>query len=296
MMNRLKRRRAALLAFVLGTITLISLQPALANNHSIQSDDDATEIDSDADGYVDCVEKDKYRDDADNDGVDDSEDDTTDDLASTADNDDDGIPDYVEKSEYRHNHDNTGKDDAEDLDDDDDGVADRTEDAGDKKDHDNTGRSDKNDPDDDQDGVADLYEITCGKMMDHDNDDIVDRKDSDDDNDGIDDHEDEDLNDHDNDGIDDKDDTDDEDVVETFVVAMEDFAFSPDEITIHVGDSITFTNNGSTTHNVSEVNFVFNTGPLSPGESATITFINVGSFDYLCAFHPSMTGTVVVTD
>jgi plastocyanin len=293
-MNRLKRHRAALLALVLGVVTLISLQPASANNHSIQSDDTATEIDSDGDGYPDCVEKDQYHYDADNDGVTDSEDDTTNDLESTADRDVDSIPDYIEKSRYKHNHDNTGKDDIEDLDDDDDGIADRTEDAGDKRDHDNVGKADKNDLDDDQDGIADLAEATCGKMIDHDNDGIADRKDSDDDNDGIDDHEDSDLNDHDNDGIKDKDDTDDEDAVETFVVSIDDFAFSPDDITIHVGDSITFINNGSTMHNVSEVNFVFNTGPLSPGESRTITFINAGSFDYLCAFYPSMTGTVTV--
>lgn len=307
----------------LAALSLVSLQPVLANGDQEQStDDNSTVIDSDGDGYMDCVEKGQYRDDQDNDGVDDSEDDTVDDLQSTTDHDADGIPDYVEKGEYRNNHDNTGKHDSEDLDDDDDGVRDRTESAADKKDHDNSGKADKNDLDDDNDGTEDLSEATCGEVLDHDNDGTKDRTDSDDDNDGVEDDVDEHLEDHDNDGIEDREDSDDDndgiedsvdshlddhdndgiednqdssdDGVETVEVEIEHSEFSPADLTIQVGDSVTFTNKDNMVHTASAVDASFTTGDLLEDESYTVTFDEAGTYDYYCFYHSSMTGTITV--
>ena len=80
----------------------------------------------------------------------------------------------------------------------------------------------------------------------------------------------------------------------TVDVAISGFAFSPETITVNVGDSVRWTNNDSVTHTASEVNLVFNTDPLSPGESATLLMDQAGSFDYFCVFHHSMTGLVIV--
>lgn len=294
-----------ILSLSLVAIAGVALQPALAHSgedHPSQDSEETTldsNLDSDGDGYADCIEKGRYRDDADNDGVDDDEDDTVSSLQTLTDNDADGIPDYIEKSEYRRNHDNTGKHDPEDLDDDDDGLRDRNEDADQKKDHDNTGKGDKRDLDDDNDGIEDLDEVSCGQMFDHDNDDDKDRSDSDDDNDGVEDDEDEYQYDHDNDGSDDQDDANDDDggeddVADAYEVEIEDSAFAPADLTIQVGESITFTNKDSSVHTATAVHGEFNTGSIEADESVTITFEEAGSFDYYCFFHESMTGTITV--
>lgn len=298
--------KLALLAIILSLAAMFALQPVVAHEEEDHDEDgimDMVDVDTDGDTYPDCVEKGKYRDDSDNDGIDDDEDDTVDEPQSTTDTDADGIPDYLEKGKYRKNHDNDGNDDGEDLDDDNDGSVDKSETAKNKLNHDDDAKKDKKDADDDNDGIKDFNESDCNAMYDHDNDDDVDKHDDDDDNDGLSDDEDDNDHDSDNDGTDDKDDLDDdeedeedEDEVKTEIVEIENFAFSPDDITINIGDSITFTNNDSTAHTASGDNGEFNTGTLAAGESATITFTTAGTFNYFCAFHPSMTGTVTVEE
>lgn len=295
--------KLGLLAFILSLAVMFALQPVIAHEEADHDEDgvmDEVDVDTDGDTYPDCVEKGKYRDDSDNDGVDDDEDDTVDDPEDTADTDADGIPDYIEKGKYRKNHDNDGNDDGEDLDDDNDGSVDKSEDAADKLNHDDDLKKDKKDSDDDNDGTKDFNESDCDAMYDHDNDDDVDKHDDDDDEDGIDDDDDAMEHDSDNDGTDDKDDLDEEedeaDEVQTETVEIEDFAFSPDELTIQVGDSVTFTNKDDVAHTASGDNSEFNTGTLAAGASETITFTTAGTFNYFCAFHPSMTGTITVEE
>lgn len=73
-----------------------------------------------------------------------------------------------------------------------------------------------------------------------------------------------------------------------------DFSFSPATITIHVGDSITWTNVGKQPHSATANNGSFNTGILQPGQSASHTFTTPGTYTYYCLVHPWMHGTVVV--
>lgn len=40
----------------------------------------------------------------------------------------------------------------------------------------------------------------------------------------------------------------------------------------------------------------FDSGTLTPGESFSFTFDNIGAADYICSFHSSMTGSVTVED
>lgn len=83
---------------------------------------------------------------------------------------------------------------------------------------------------------------------------------------------------------------------ETFDVDITNFAFSPDSLTVQVGDTVRFTNNDSSSHTASEENGAFNTGTLSPGETVEIVFNEAGTFDYFCAFHTHMTGSITVTE
>jgi plastocyanin len=75
---------------------------------------------------------------------------------------------------------------------------------------------------------------------------------------------------------------------------ISDFKFSPASITIHVGDTITWTNNGPTDHTATATNGSFDTGDLKKGQSASHTFTQAGTFSYVCSIHPFMHGTVVV--
>jgi plastocyanin len=80
-------------------------------------------------------------------------------------------------------------------------------------------------------------------------------------------------------------------------VTIVDFAFQPQAITISVGSSIRWINAGlqphTTTSDVSSSE-VWDSGQLDPGEVFTRTFNTPGSYAYLCAIHPGMTGTVAV--
>jgi hypothetical protein len=62
-----------------------------------------------------------------------------------------------------------------------------------------------------------------------------------------------------------------------------------------VGDSVTWTNRDSAAHTATASGGGFNTGTLKQGQSATHRFTTAGRFAYICAIHPNMKGTVVVT-
>lgn len=79
-------------------------------------------------------------------------------------------------------------------------------------------------------------------------------------------------------------------------VSIANMAFSPSTITVKKGTAVTWTNNDSTTHNVTAGNNGFSSGSLAPGKTFSFTFDKAGSFSYTCTIHPSMKGTVVVTD
>ncbi|MGI8863522.1 MAG: cupredoxin domain-containing protein [Solirubrobacteraceae bacterium] len=77
-------------------------------------------------------------------------------------------------------------------------------------------------------------------------------------------------------------------------ITIMDFKFSPATTTIHVGDTITWTNNDTSPHTATANNGSFDTGTLAKGASASHTFTHSGTFAYICSIHPYMHGTVVV--
>jgi plastocyanin len=77
-------------------------------------------------------------------------------------------------------------------------------------------------------------------------------------------------------------------------VAIADFRFTPGAITVHVGDTITWTNSGPSPHTATANGGSFDTGTLQKGQSASHTFTQAGTFSYFCTIHPFMKGTVVV--
>ena len=77
-------------------------------------------------------------------------------------------------------------------------------------------------------------------------------------------------------------------------MTIADFSFSPGAITLHVGDTIQWLNNGPSPHTATANNSSFDTGVLHKGQSASVTFHLPGTFAYHCSIHPFMHGTVVV--
>ena len=77
-------------------------------------------------------------------------------------------------------------------------------------------------------------------------------------------------------------------------VSMAGRAFSPATVTIAAGGSVTFRNDDDRAHTVTAKDGAFNSGPIGEGGSWKRTFKQAGTFSYLCAIHPEMTGKVVV--
>src|SRR5918999_1317660 len=78
-------------------------------------------------------------------------------------------------------------------------------------------------------------------------------------------------------------------------VSEEGVAFEPAEVTIGVGETVTWTNNDSVPHDVTADSFSSGEpGGMAPGDTFEHTFEEAGTFDYTCTVHPGMDGSVVV--
>jgi plastocyanin len=77
-------------------------------------------------------------------------------------------------------------------------------------------------------------------------------------------------------------------------VAIKDFDFTPATVTIAVGGTVTWTNNGPSTHTVAADDGSFDSGNLSQGKTFSHTFQTAGTFSYHCGIHPFMKATVIV--
>lgn len=81
-------------------------------------------------------------------------------------------------------------------------------------------------------------------------------------------------------------------------VSIENFAFSPETITVKPGATISVTNLDSVGHTLTaDDGTSFDTGMLTNGESTTITAPDEpGEYSFHCTPHPYMTGTIIVEE
>jgi plastocyanin len=90
--------------------------------------------------------------------------------------------------------------------------------------------------------------------------------------------------------------SDQEQAVATTSVDIMDMAFSPANITVKKGQTVTWTNKDTVSHTVTgDTSGNINSDTLAEGDTYQFTFNEVGTFAYHCSFHP-FTGTVVVTE
>jgi len=74
------------------------------------------------------------------------------------------------------------------------------------------------------------------------------------------------------------------------------YLFSPADVTVKAGTTVTWTNSDQFTHSVRLVDTGEVLGILKPGDALTHVFDKPGTYKYDCTFHPqNMHGTVTVT-
>lgn len=78
-------------------------------------------------------------------------------------------------------------------------------------------------------------------------------------------------------------------------VSIGNFAFAPATLTVHRGDTVTWTNHDEEPHTVAAGDGSFHSPGMDANATYSFTFTNPGSYDYICSIHPVMHGTVVVT-
>ncbi|MBI4283238.1 MAG: cupredoxin domain-containing protein [Chloroflexi bacterium] len=75
-------------------------------------------------------------------------------------------------------------------------------------------------------------------------------------------------------------------------VSMKDFLYIPKEVTINVGEKVTWINDDVEPHTVTTKDW--DSGAINTGQSYSHVFSTAGTFEVLCLFHPGMIGKVTV--
>jgi plastocyanin len=79
-------------------------------------------------------------------------------------------------------------------------------------------------------------------------------------------------------------------------VNIDNFTFSPAQITVTPGTKVTWENRDDIPHTVTDAGSprTFKSPPLDTGDSYSYVFSAPGTYHYFCSIHPHMQGTVVV--
>ena len=74
-----------------------------------------------------------------------------------------------------------------------------------------------------------------------------------------------------------------------------DFDFSPGQLTVQAGTTVTWTNTGQRPHTATDRGGTFDTKPIAPGASGKVTLSTPGTYFYFCRINPAkMNGVLVV--
>jgi plastocyanin len=77
-------------------------------------------------------------------------------------------------------------------------------------------------------------------------------------------------------------------------ITIDNFTFTPKELTIAVGTTVKWVNHDDIPHTVVEKKTTFRSKALDTDDSYSFTFASAGTFDYFCGLHPHMVGKVIV--
>jgi len=76
-------------------------------------------------------------------------------------------------------------------------------------------------------------------------------------------------------------------------VTIDNFTFSPAELTVKVGTTVTWKNHDDIPHTVVSAG-KFRSKTLDTDDSFSFTFTAAGDYKYFCSLHPHMTGMIKV--
>ena len=77
-------------------------------------------------------------------------------------------------------------------------------------------------------------------------------------------------------------------------IAIQSFQFVPAILTVAPGTAVTWVNKDEEPHNIVSPDRAFRSKAIDGGEKFTNVFDKPGTFNYICAVHPHMRGTVIV--
>jgi plastocyanin len=77
-------------------------------------------------------------------------------------------------------------------------------------------------------------------------------------------------------------------------VSVENFNFTPADLTVARGTTVTWTNHDDVEHTVTASDNSFGSSAIEAEASFSFTFSQPGTFSYFCAIHPFMTARVTV--
>jgi plastocyanin len=80
----------------------------------------------------------------------------------------------------------------------------------------------------------------------------------------------------------------------TNVITIDNFTFSPKEVTVAAGTTVKWVNHDDIPHTIVEKKTTFRSKALDTDDSYSFTFTSAGDFDYFCGLHPHMVGKVIV--
>lgn len=80
-------------------------------------------------------------------------------------------------------------------------------------------------------------------------------------------------------------------------IVIKNFAFKPDDLTVHPGQVVSVKNEDPVTHTLTSDSKAFDTGDIPGGTTAHFTAPEkAGTYEYRCSIHQYMTGTIVVSN
>lgn len=84
------------------------------------------------------------------------------------------------------------------------------------------------------------------------------------------------------------------DTVTEVTVTIDNFAFTPDNLTIKPGTRVTFVNHDDIPHTVVAVDKTFRSKVLDTNDQYQFTFEKAADIAYFCSLHPHMKGKITV--
>ena len=77
-------------------------------------------------------------------------------------------------------------------------------------------------------------------------------------------------------------------------VKIDNFTFNPQTVTVKAGDTVVWINHDDIPHTATSKTGLFKSKALDTDDKFSFTFTTPGTYEYFCALHPHMTGSIVV--